>query len=153
MWVIIYFSPIFCSKFRFRFWFHVLSNKYNFGILLLYNYINLRSSIIFCFFFWRYIYFFRYFLIMLNIYNCLWAFCKELFDTFIILLAILLTIKSPAASAIFLVALFEVVLSASVAWSSSFCLYLLYRFFTYILFIFKQKTKIHKQRLKWIARE
>ena len=39
----------------------------------------------------------------------------EIFEAFVILLAILLPIKSPSASAIFWIALFEAVLGASVA--------------------------------------
>ena len=41
--------------------------------------------------------------------------CGEFFDTFVILSAILLPIKSPFASAVFWIALFETVLIASVA--------------------------------------
>ena len=51
---------------------------------------------------------------------------------FVNLLAILLPIKEPVDSAVFWIALFEVVLSASVtdflAWSKSFWLYLLLKF-------------------------
>ena len=39
-------------------------------------------------------------------------FCGDSFETFVILLAVLLPIKSPVASAVFLFSLFEVVLCA-----------------------------------------
>ena len=54
--------------------------------------------------------------------------CGECFETFVILLAILLPIKSPVASAGFWVTLFGKVLSASIAdclvWPRGFWLYL-----------------------------
>ena len=56
----------------------------------------------------------------------------EVFDTFVILSAILFPIKSPVASAVFKIALFEAASIASVAdylvWSRSFWLYLLLKF-------------------------
>ena len=57
--------------------------------------------------------FFRHFFIIL-ICNCLWINLLRIFWIFVILLAILLPIKSPVASAVFWTALFEKVLSASV---------------------------------------
>ena len=42
--------------------------------------------------------------------------CCELSETFVILLAILLPIKSPVASAVFRITFFEIVLSASAAY-------------------------------------
>ena len=79
-------------------------------IALLYYYINLRSSIIFCF-------------SSGNIYlslSCLFVivselFCGNLLETFVILLAILLPIKSPVASAVSGIIVFEVIFSASIA--------------------------------------
>ena len=69
--------------------------------MLLYHYINVRSSIIFC-------------LISKDIYHSfgisaplstvLELFCGEVIETFVILLAILLQIKAPLASAVFLIA-------------------------------------------------
>ena len=51
-------------------------------------------------------------------------FCGKVFETFVIPSAILLPIKSPVASAVFWITIFEVVLSASVAdclgWSRRF---------------------------------
>ena len=64
----------------------------------------------------------------------------EVFETFVNLSAILLPIKSPVASAVFWIALFEAVLSASVAdclaWSRSFWFYLLLKFLLIFLPIF-----------------
>ena len=57
--------------------------------------------------------FFRHFFIIL-ICNCLWINLLRIFWIFVILLAILLPIKSPVASAVFWTALFEKVLSAYV---------------------------------------
>ena len=84
-------------------------------------------------------------------------FCGEVLSNFIvILLAILFPIKSPVASAVFWIALFEAVLRVSVvdclAWSKSFWLYLLLKFslyfypyfYHYFYPYFQQKTKIHK---------
>ena len=101
-------------------------------------------------FFWRYISFFRYLLIMF-IYNCFWIIsellivselflnCGKLFETFVILSAILLPIE-PVASAVFWITFFEVVLSASVAdylaWLISFWLYLPIKFLLKFLPIF-----------------
>ena len=57
----------------------------------------------------------------------------EVFETFAILSAISFSIKSPVASAVFSITFFEAALSASVAdclaWSRSFCLYLLLKYF------------------------
>ena len=65
-------------------------------------------------------------------------FCGKVFETLVILSAILLPIKSVVASAVFWIALFEVVLSAFVAdyliWAISFWLYLLLKcLFTFLL--------------------
>ena len=121
-------------------WFGVLSYKlivfwYSIIILL----INRWSSIIFC-------------LPSGDIYLSLGVFlpcsfvtvselfrCED-FEVFVILSAVLLPIKSSAASAFFWIALFEAVLSASVAdclaWSRSFWLYLPLKFFLIFLPIF-----------------
>ena len=59
-------------------------------------------------------------------------FLGEVFETVVILSAILFPIKSPVASAIFVIGIFEAILSASVAdllvWSRRFWLYLLRKF-------------------------
>ena len=59
-------------------------------------------------------------------------FCCEFYEIPLNLLAILLLMKSPVASAVFWIILFEVVLSASIAdylaWSRSFWLYLPFKF-------------------------
>ena len=59
-------------------------------------------------------------------------FCCGFFESFVILLAILLPIKSPVAYAVFWMTLYEDVLRASVAgfwaWSRGFWLYLTLRF-------------------------
>ena len=51
-------------------------------------------------FFWRYIYYFRGFL-SCSFVSLSELFCGEFFEAFVILLAILLPIKSPVASAVF----------------------------------------------------
>ena len=93
---------------------HCLTNLLLFDVSLLYYYINLKSSIIFC-------------LSSGDICLSLGVFlpcsfvtvsellCCEFFEAFVILTAILLPIKSPVASAVFSITLFEEVLSASVA--------------------------------------
>ena len=60
----------------------------------------------------RYIYFFG---ITVSLSTVSELFCGEPREIFVILVAILLPIKSPVASAAFLIALFEAFLSASVA--------------------------------------
>ena len=63
-----------------------------------------------------------------------------MFETFVILLAILLPIKSPVASAALWIAVFKAVVSASKAdcltWSKNVWLYLLHRFLVIYLPIF-----------------
>ena len=120
---------------------------YYIAILILdYQYINLRLSIIFG-------------LSSEDIYLSLSIsssfvpelYCGEVFETLVILSAILFPIKSPVASAVFWIAVFEAVLSASVAaclaWSRSSWLYLLSKFYLYFYQYFFpyfwQKTKIH----------
>ena len=64
--------------------------------------------------------------------SCSFVTVSEFFETFVILLAILLSIKSPVASTVFGMTLFEEVLSASVAyclaWLRRFSLYLSLKF-------------------------
>ena len=82
-----------------------------FDIPLLYYYINLRSSTIFC-------------TLSGDIYLSLGisalfstvseVFCSDLFEVFVILLALLLLINTPVASVVFVDCFFEVVLSESV---------------------------------------
>ena len=117
-------------------WFWCLINLLFFDITLLYYYILLKSSIIFCLFSGN---------ICLSLRISLWSllfsssfltvselFC-EVLEAFVIFYAILLPIKSPVASTVFIIALFEAVLSASVAncsaWSRSFWLYLPLKFY------------------------
>ena len=88
-------------------------------MLLLYCYINIRSSIVFCLSSGNTYLFLGislsnpvFFLSLLNVSE---IFCGELLETFVIESAILLPVKSPVASAVsFLIALFEAVSSASV---------------------------------------
>ena len=82
-----------------------LTNLLFFDIPLLYCYINLRSSVIFCLSF-EDIYF------SLDIYLS-WSsvtvselFCDKYFETFLILLAISLQIKSPVAFVVFWMTLY-----------------------------------------------
>ena len=84
-----------------------------FDIPLLYYYINFRSSVIFCLSSGDYLSLgISLSYLFVNVYELL---CCGCFETPVILLAILLPIKSPVASAIFLITLLEVVLSVSVA--------------------------------------
>ena len=126
-------------------WFGILSNNLLFfGISLLYYYINLKSLIILCISFGDIYLFLDIFFIKSCIFFVSFSavselFSGEVFETFAILLlldlftrsAILLPIKSPFASAVFWIALFEAVLTASVAdclvWSRSFWLHLLFK--------------------------
>ena len=133
---------------------YYLTSLLLFDIPLLYCHINLASSIIF------YlssvdIYLSLdislsnpiYFLLFVTVSE---LFCGEIFETFVILSAILLPIKSPIASAIFRIAVFEAVLSASVAnylaWSRSFWLCLLLKFLLiflstfFLIFLAKDKN-------------
>ena len=71
-----------------------------FNIPFLHYCFNLKSSIHFFSFFWRYISFFRYFFFIL-ICNCFWIFFCKFFEMLVILSADLLPIKSPVASAFF----------------------------------------------------
>ena len=94
-------------------------------------------------FFWRNISFFRYFFFML-ICNCFWIILLQVLKIFVILPSknlattskVLLPIKSPVASAIFWIAIFEANLSASVVdcsvCSRCFWLYLPVKVCTYI---------------------
>ena len=82
----------------------------SFDIPLLYYYINLRSSINLSS---GYIYLSLGIYLLCSFVIVSKFFCSELLETFVILSAILLTIKSPVTSATFSIILFEVVLSAS----------------------------------------
>ena len=113
---------------------YFLKNLIFFDIPSLYYYINLRSSII------SYLSFRDIYLSLGISLSCSFVtvselFCCEFFETLAVLLASLLPVNSPVASAVFLMAFFEVVLSASVAhclaWSISFWLYLPFKFFLY----------------------
>ena len=109
-----------------------------FDISLLYYYINLRSSIIFCLSSGD-----AYFSLRISmscsfviVFELLYG---ELLET-LILLAILLPIKSPVVSVAFLIILFVEVLRASVAdclaWSRRYWLYLPLKFLLIFLLIF-----------------
>ena len=98
---------------------YYLTNLLFFGIPLLYYLINFRSSIFFCLSSWD-MYLSLGISLSSPIFSSLFVtfsklLCGEVFKTFVILFAILLPIKSPVASAFFLIALFEAVLNASVA--------------------------------------
>ena len=84
-----------------------------FDIPLLYFYINLVN--IFLFFFRRYIYLSFGISLSCSFLIVSKLLCDKVHETFVILSAIWLTIKSPVASAVFWIPHFEVVLSASVA--------------------------------------
>ena len=94
---------------------YCLTNFLFFDILLLYYYhINLKSSKIFCLSSGDIYFSFGIFLPYLFI-TVSELICWEFFETFVILSAILLPIKSPVASSVCGIALFELVWSASVA--------------------------------------
>ena len=125
-------------------WMHCLKNLLLFDIPLLYCYINLRSSITFY---------------LSSGDTCLSLdisllssfvlvseyFCSEVFETFVILSAILSPIKLPIATAVFWITVFEVVLSVSPAdylrWSWSFWLHLPLMFSLIFLPILLTKDK------------
>ena len=130
---------------------YYLTNLLFFHIPLTYYYINLWSSTISCLssvdihilHIHTYIYSVYLFSGIFQsspIFHASFVTVFELFygeglQTFVILIAILLPVKSPVASAVLWSALSEVVLSASVAnclaWWGSFWLYLLFRLFLY----------------------
>ena len=126
-------------------------------ILLLYYYINLRSSVVFCLFSGD-IYLSLSISLLITIFFASFITVSKLLyggvlETFVILWIILLPIKSPAASFFFFfwISLFKAVLSATVVdfgtWSRRFWLYL--QLFTYIfIFIF---TNIFSKRQKFIT--
>ena len=125
-----FFIVLICNSFSII----LLSIFWNFcDIPLLYYHLNLKSSITSCHFSAD-MSFFRHFFIIL------------MCNFFVILSAILLSIKSPVACAFFCITLFEEVLSASVAdflaWSGSVWLHLPLKFLLIFLPIFL-KTKIH----------
>ena len=93
---------------------YYLTNLLFFDIALLYYYINLGWSIIFFLSFGD-IYLSLSISLSFSFVIVSESFCGELLKTFVILLGILLPIKSPVASAVFWITLFEEVLSASVA--------------------------------------
>ena len=75
-----------------------LSNVLFFGIPLLYYYINLNSSIIFCFSFGEI--YLSFGISLLTSFDCISS-LRDFFDALVILSAILLPTKSPVASAVF----------------------------------------------------
>ena len=94
-------------------WVYYLTIFLFLDIPLLYFYINLRPPIIFCLF-PGVIYLSLGIYISKSIFSASFVtvselFCCDVFENFVILLPILLPIKSPAASAVELIALFEAV--------------------------------------------
>ena len=79
---------------------YYLTNLLFFHISLLYHYINLRSSIIFCLSS-GHIYLALSISLSCSFVTVSELYCGELLETFVTLLAILLLIKSPVASAVF----------------------------------------------------
>ena len=84
---------------------YCLTNSLFFDIPLLYYYINLRSLIMSCLF-WRYIssflvFHYQIYIFSVSISTVSELFFNELLDVFLVLLAILLPVKSPVASAVF----------------------------------------------------
>ena len=129
-------------------WFGVFSNKF---ILHYYTLIiDLRLSIILCLSSSD-IYLYLDNSLSFLVVTVSDLFCCGFFWAFVILLAILLPIKSPAVSAVFWIALFETGLNASaagcLAWSRNFWLYSPLRFYLYFYQYFYpyllQKSKIH----------
>ena len=93
---------------------HCLTNLLFFDILLLYSYTNLNSSIICCLSSGDR---FLFLGVSFSTSTSVLLFCNSLvgfFETLVILSEILLPIKSPVASAVFWIALFEAVFVASV---------------------------------------
>ena len=91
-------------------WFRVLCNKliilWNSIIIILY-----QSQIInnFWYFFLRYISFFSYISLSVSFVTVSEVFCWEVFETFAIILTVLIPIKSPVASAVLRIAFFGAV--------------------------------------------
>ena len=104
-------------------------------IIFLCYYINLRLSIIFSHFSGD-----IYLSLSISSWFVTQLFCTAVLEALVILSAISFPSKSPVASAVFWIALFEAVLSASVAdyltWSRSFWLYLLVKILLVFLLIF-----------------
>ena len=90
---------------------YCLTNSLFFGMPLLYYYTNLKSSIICCLFFGN---IYLSFGISISFLALSKLFCKDFFETLVILSAILLPIKWPVASAVFWSAVFQAVFIASV---------------------------------------
>ena len=86
---------------------HYLSNLLFLGILLLYYYINLNSSIIYCLSCGDIYLSFDISLLALFEFNSLDFFECNFVDVLVILSAILLPIRSPVTSAVFSITLFE----------------------------------------------
>ena len=113
--VIIYFNPVFCPKLDLVCF---PTDLLFLDIQLLYYYINVRSSIIFPLYSGD-IYLFpgnllsnpMFWILLLTVLE---LFIGEVLETFVILSAILLPIKSPVASAFFWIAFSETVWSVSV---------------------------------------
>ena len=98
---------------------HCLTNLLLFDIPLLYYYINLRSSIIFCLLS-RDIYLSLCISLLTPVFSTYFVtvselFCSEVLETFVISSSMLFPIKSPDSSAALRIAYFEIILSGSVA--------------------------------------
>ena len=132
----------------FHFYFYFIFFYLFFDIPLLYHHINFTSSIIFCLSFWD-----KYFSLgsslSFSFVTVFALFCYKVSEIFVTLSEILLPIKSPAASASFLIALFKGDLSTSfgdcLAWWRIFWLYLplkiLLRFLPKFFIIFLARDK------------
>ena len=85
-------------------------------IPLSYYYINLKSSTVFCLISReRYLSLGIFSTFSVSFVTVSELFCGKAFENFVILSAVLLLVKSPVTSALFKIALFKAVLSASVA--------------------------------------
>ena len=127
--IIIYFNPIYCPKFSWLIW-CILWQIFRFwySIIILLEYSKIINNFLRLFWRYIYIYFFRYFfscstcsILFLTVTE---LFCGEFAETFIILSAILLLIKSPVTCGVLWIALLEAFLKTSVAdclaWSKNF---------------------------------
>ena len=133
MWVIFYYSPLFFLNLHgvdVDLVFGVLSNK--FIIFFIFHYYIIILILLLSFSGYIYIYFDVFLwspILSVSLAALPKLFCGGVLETFVILLAILLPIKSPLAAVFSLnFSFLEIVLSASVAtflaWSRSFWLYL-----------------------------
>ena len=110
---------------------YFLTNLLSFDIPLLYYYINLRPSIIFCPFsgdIYLSLDISLSFLLLANFR----LFYGEVFETFVVLTAILLPFMSPVVSAVLWITIFEVVLSELINMIKKFLVIFSTQVFTYV---------------------